>query len=245
MRLAVLDSGQKIVTSNLLLHYDAAQLRSYPGSGTTWTNLATASNNSTLTNGPTFNSSNGGSIVFDASDDYTVSASNPNIGNITTSTGYTICSWVYPTFPLPNQRQAMIGGVGTGNSGDWNYGLMMFFQSFGSPAVRGLAYAHPGGVSRIDQDIWTNNAWNFCCAKVKGTSCELYQNGSKVGSTLTINSFINTGTTYRYIVGLAYSFPPFEFKFAGRCAVTMLYNRDLTDTEILQNFNANRSRFGL
>jgi hypothetical protein len=53
MRSAILDSGQKIITNNLRLHLDAAQLRSYPGSGTTWTDLSGNANNGTLTNGPT------------------------------------------------------------------------------------------------------------------------------------------------------------------------------------------------
>ena len=59
----------KIVTDGLVFAVDAANKKSYPGSGTTWTDLA-GSNDGTLTNGPTFDSGNGGSIVFDGSDDY-------------------------------------------------------------------------------------------------------------------------------------------------------------------------------
>jgi hypothetical protein len=62
----------KIVTNGLVLCLDAADRTSYLGSGTTWFDLA-GSNNGTLTNGPTFNSTNGGSIVFDGVDDYAVS----------------------------------------------------------------------------------------------------------------------------------------------------------------------------
>ncbi|MEK9696312.1 MAG: hypothetical protein VW270_11135, partial [Candidatus Poseidoniales archaeon] len=58
----------KIVTDDLVLCYDAANNRSYPKTGTTWTDLA-GSNDGTLTNGPTFDTTNGGSIVFDGTND--------------------------------------------------------------------------------------------------------------------------------------------------------------------------------
>ena len=62
--------GPKIVTSGLVLCLDAANKRSYPGTGTTWTDLSGNSNNGTLTNGPTFSAGNQGSIVFDGTNDY-------------------------------------------------------------------------------------------------------------------------------------------------------------------------------
>jgi hypothetical protein len=61
----------KIVTNGLVLALDAADKNSYPGSGTTWRDMSGNNSNSTLTNSPTFNSANGGSIVFDGVDDYT------------------------------------------------------------------------------------------------------------------------------------------------------------------------------
>jgi len=60
----------KIATDGLVLCLDAANNRSYPGSGTAWTDLSRGGNNGALTNGPTFNSANGGSIVFDGTNDY-------------------------------------------------------------------------------------------------------------------------------------------------------------------------------
>ena len=59
-------SAGSIITSGLILNLDAGNVASYPGSGTTWTDLSGNGNNGTLINGPTFNSSNGGSILFDA-----------------------------------------------------------------------------------------------------------------------------------------------------------------------------------
>ena len=60
----------KIVTNGLVLSLDAADRNSYPGTGTTWRDMSGNGNNGTLTDGPTFNSNNGGSIVFDGTNDY-------------------------------------------------------------------------------------------------------------------------------------------------------------------------------
>ena len=65
----MLTHSPRIITDGLVLCLDAANRQSYPGSGTVWTDLA-GSNNGTLTNGPTFSSANGGSIVFDGVDDF-------------------------------------------------------------------------------------------------------------------------------------------------------------------------------
>ena len=66
-----------IITDGLVLYLDAANTKSYPGSGTTWRDLSKSQLNGTLTNGPTFNSANGGSIVFDGTNDYV-----DNIGDL-------------------------------------------------------------------------------------------------------------------------------------------------------------------
>ncbi len=62
--------GPDIVTNGLVLHLDAANSKSYLGSGTTWNDLSGNGNNATLTNGPSFSNSNRGSIVFDGTNDY-------------------------------------------------------------------------------------------------------------------------------------------------------------------------------
>ena len=66
--------GPEIVKSGLVLYLDAGNQNSYPGTGTTWTDISRNNNNGTLTNGPTFNSENGGSIVFDGTNDYVSTA---------------------------------------------------------------------------------------------------------------------------------------------------------------------------
>lgn len=63
-------NGPKIVSEGLVLYLDAANSKSYSGTGTTWTDLSGNSNNATLVNGPTYSSLNGGGIVLDATDDF-------------------------------------------------------------------------------------------------------------------------------------------------------------------------------
>ena len=64
------NNGPRIVTNGLVFSVDAADRNSYPGSGTTWTDVSLSGNNGTLTNGPTFSSTYGGGIVLDGINDY-------------------------------------------------------------------------------------------------------------------------------------------------------------------------------
>ena len=82
--MAIFKNSPPIVTDGLVLYLDAANTKSYPTTGTTWNDLLGAISGGTLINGPTFNSANGGSIVFDGVDDYfqafnNYSSSNPII----------------------------------------------------------------------------------------------------------------------------------------------------------------------
>ena len=86
--------GPRIVRNGLVLHLDAAQSTSYSGLANPWKDLSSNSRNGTFTNGPSYNSSNGGSIVFDGTNDY-VSIANSTGLQFTNSQAYTISSWVY------------------------------------------------------------------------------------------------------------------------------------------------------
>ena len=103
---------ESIVTSGLTLCLDAGFTPSYTTSGTTWYDLSYGVNNGTLTNGPTFNTSNGGSIVFDGVDDCVVVNSNANILSYST---YTKISWFYITSYLYN----IISGGNSGQHAFW------------------------------------------------------------------------------------------------------------------------------
>ena len=74
-------TGPTIIKDGLVLALDAADLGSYPGAGTVWSDLSGNTNNGTLTNGPTFDANNGGSVVFDGVDDYALLGSSVTLGN--------------------------------------------------------------------------------------------------------------------------------------------------------------------
>ena len=88
-----LSRGPKTITNGLVLYLDAANKKSYPGSGATWTDLSGNSNTGTLTNGPTFSAANMGSILFDGTNDYVDCGNNSSL-QITQGT---ISAWVKST----------------------------------------------------------------------------------------------------------------------------------------------------
>lgn len=94
-------NSPSIITNNITLYLDAGNKRSYPGSGTSWTDLSEFKNNGILNNGPTFNELNSGSIVFDGSNDYVstsydLSWNNTNSVSISMFVKPNTLSGVYP-----------------------------------------------------------------------------------------------------------------------------------------------------
>ena len=229
---------EEIVTSGLTLLLDAGFTPSYPKSGTSWTDLSFSGNNGTLINGPTFNSSNGGSIVFDGVDDYVGRNTALNVGS-----NFSVFAWVKPG--AINVRNGIVGnsypyssGAGWYFSTATNYGgtLNTFFISVGNDNAYRTA----------NNSSITLNAWNYIGGTVTngGQNIKLYVNGietSYLGGLLTSNTI--TYTTPQFYVGRRVDSLPEPF--IGSIATTQIYNRILSSQEILQNFNAQKSRFGL
>lgn len=226
----ILDSGQKIITDGLVLNLDAAQLRSYPTTGTTWTDLSGNGNNGTLVNGPTFNSGNGGSIVFDGVDDY-VSLPTTNLSSLglTGRTAKTMEIWMTCDSTANTFKFAFaIGTPGIGNA---------FF--IGSNAAT-LCYGGYG-------DDFTVS--NFYADKIgiplhlvltyDGTTGIGYYNGTQHASAA---KTWNMGSTYFRIGQQVNDYGEF---WTGKIFVARVYNRTLSAQEVLQNYNATKNRFGL
>jgi hypothetical protein len=222
--MAVQYANGKIVTNGLVLALDASDKNSYPGSGTTWTDLSGNNNNGTLTNGPTFSSANGGSIVFDGTNDYV------DTGKTATQLGiydanYTFDAWVYPTDFTGDRTMFGTDGQAT------RQGLHLVFRN-GTIYQGHYAADFGAGTGNL-------NAWNNICYTYTQSSgaALIYKNGILQG-TGTIASFI--GTTNILIGrwgGAQY--------FIGNGGIYKIYNRVLSASEILQNYNAQKSRFGL
>ena len=229
-----LSHSPRIVTDGLVFCVDAGDKMSYPGAGTTWTDLSKNRNNGTLTNGPTFNSANGGSIVFDGTNDYISITRNSSI----TPNYISVCGWIKINSKSSNQfLLALPRSVNGGAS------YMMYY----SLSLDGfVAYARTNSTGTIQTTSTFSpdtGRWYFLSMTSNGSNLILFIDGefeaslsfSSVleysGSTvLRIGSYDNQGTpTYTN----------------GNIPLTQIYNRALSAQEIKQNYKATKGRFGL
>jgi hypothetical protein len=212
-----------IVTNGLVLNLDAAKTDSYPGSGTTWRDLSGRGNNGTLTNGPTFSGiGKQASIVFDGVDDYAFF--NTDLRSLTS---ITINVWLKPIDPSLS-------------------GPLIYFSSRAS-ADNGLALwistntlrTRLNGTLLQSSSILSGNSWFNVTYTWDGTTVYIYLNGVQqiTGS--------NTSTTLSGQTDFSYGSQDGSFPYNGNISQTQIYNRSLSQTEVTQNFNALRGRYGI
>ena len=221
------NGGPNISENGLIFSLDAADRTSYPGSGTTWYDLV-GNNNGTLTNGPTFNSGNKGSIVFDGVDDY-VEVPNFNIANT-----ITVDVWVKKT--SGNSWQGWLGNWNTTGNGDsW-----LLTQDDSNRASFYIMHTNNVGDNIVDTSgIIVGNVWYNYTGIFTNSTLSLYKNGSLVNSKSTLQN-----TIYQNSLKIWYGrFSTFYLN--GQLSNGKVYNRALSATEIAQNFNNTKSRFGL
>ena len=222
-------TGAPVVDSNLKLWLDAAQTTSYPGSGTTWTDLSGSGFNGTLTSGPTFSSADGGSIVFDGTDDYVIT------GFIDIISGNNITVEVWVNCGSSQNQYA--------NILDFNHSNLGFVIQQDSTTLNTFYFAyHNGSGYEITPTITLpTNTWCQLVFVKSGTSTIGYLNSvntiSYTGSANIASTVLNLALG-RWLGGGGR-------EFNGKISNTKLYNRALTAAEITQNYNALQSRYGL
>jgi hypothetical protein len=231
-----------IVTDGLILNVDAGFTPSYPRSGTTWYDVSTNTNNGTLTNGPTFNSGNGGIISFDGINEY---CRVPN---------YSIDDFPDESFTL----RAIFKWDGGGGGGDGRnyliqndaaggniYSLSLEVNSRDYDPPRFATWNHTTGTSNhrnstkeVEQDVW----YDFVVTYERAGSHIIYVDGELISTwpapsqaLLPFSGGFNIGT-HRY---------KNNRWFDGSIGLTQIYNRALSDAEVLQNYNSQKGRFGL
>lgn len=221
-----------IVTSGLVLNLDAGFRPSYSTSGTTWNDTSPSGNNGTLTNGPTYSSTDGGSIVLDGTDDY-VDIGGPSSLNTIYATQEV---WVkFGRVPHTGNEQ-IIARTNT-SAGTFNIG-----KSLTTSKIFGNMRDSTNTFFQILSIDTINSGWNQLAITYNGTDFILYINGTQSISETVSNQTLNTGGTLvvnlgRNTTGAAIT--------QGNLAIARVYNRGLSSSEILQNFNATKSRFGL
>lgn len=229
-----LSHSPRIVTDGLVLCLDAANIKSYPGSGTTWTDLSSIRNNGTLTSGPTYSSDNGGSFVFDGVDDHIFSFPSRIIGN-----GSKTISFFFKTSITSRQSLCEVRNNSTSNG--WVFLI-------NRTTAGNLSYLPIGaGTVGIERAAGiTTNVWYNACATFDEatTTAILYLNGMQVGNAVT-NATIGTDLAgYNGSIAKPDA-PALSVYFQGSIAQASIYNRALSSAEIQQNFNALRGRFGI
>ena len=228
----------KTVTNGLVLSLDAADKNSYIGSGTTWRDLSGNNNTGSLTASPTFNSVNGGNIVFNGTSQYSYGIQNTAfpLG----SAALTIETWVNAKGTTGIGAIFAYGKEATGNRVE----LGIRTSNYVVVAISGCAY----GFTEADNI----NTWIHLVA-IPGTlnsQTIIYKNGIQKSVILQAGSDTtrNIVAASSYFVGNnpdATGGPATTSYLSGSVATVKLYNRVLSATEITQNYNAQKSRFGL
>jgi len=225
--------GPTIVRDGLVLYLDAANPKSYPGSGVDWKDLS-GRNNGTLMNGPTFNSDKKGSILLDGVNDH-IKFNNP----ISTLSGNTFDFWVKRIQSI-NQFNMIFGGTGS-----FPYMALRSNNRFHLSWRDSLDGSNPQR-SLYSTNSFSDNKWyNFTCTLITNieagtTKAILYINGLEESRTTTdVDSFYVSAITpiigdYNYYL---------NYPFYGGVSSARIYDRVLNEDEVLQNYNATKTRF--
>jgi hypothetical protein len=229
-----------IATNGLVLHLDAANTASYPGTGTTWTNLITGNpvTNFVLNNNVNYNAANGGVLRF--ADGGWASTTN-SFGRLA---NYTIEIWVKiagTSGPAPNANYTpcLFSDIYSGS-----INMILAYNGFNFPtsAHQFTSGYYNGGWNTFSTSSNTSdiNNWIHIVATYDGNNCIIYKNGAVIGNGA-IGNNPNTSNA-GYFIGHRWDMDDLVF---GDYSMVNLYNRALSQSEITSNFNAVKSRFGL
>ena len=213
-----LSHSPRIVTDGLILCLDAANKRSYPGAGTTWTDLTANKNNGTLTNmdSSNFSSDGAGSLVFDGTDDYVDLGS--QVANLST---FTLSYWINPNL-FASTSLMPIGW-------DDNYFDRVIFYTTRRDDLS--FWFGPNIADRVDISYNTvnDNTWyNFVITR-GSTYVKMYQDNILLGQSTTTGDNVNVQWIGK--------------ETPANIALLHVYNRALTPDEIRQNYLATKGRF--
>ena len=229
--------GPRIIFDSVLLSLDAANTRSYPGSGNTWSDLTDNARNLTLLNTPTYSSSSPGYITFaSASSQYGTFGSPSNISN------FTVEAWVYfNSLPAVNAVPTIVTQTYPGLNSRINFSLG-FNGVNGTGAYDGkLNGGFYDGTWRLTGGFTpVINTWYYTAVTYDGTTVTQYSNGA---SQSTLN-YIGTPTGSGSSSIIMKRWDTAEF-INGRLSQVRLYSRSLSAAEILDNYNSSKSRYGL
>lgn len=225
-------TGPKIITEDLIIYLDVGNTKSYPTSGSSLFDLSKNNNNAEIISGVTYDISNNGILVFNGLNgriDFDI------LNTLNNSTDFTLDMWVNSS--SVSTEQFLISNVNTTISKGWNvelYNSRFIFQVW------------PSGIYKQTNTTYNSNTWYNLNITYNIGVVNIYVNGSSIPTTNVGGSdFTFTNSDYNTF----FSFFPYTLSsglpFSGKLSTTKIYSRALSATEILQNYNATKSRFGL
>ena len=223
--------------SFLILNQDAGNPLSYPGSGTTWFDLTSNNNDAVLNNGASYSSSDGGIISLDGIDDY-VEWNRSTDYDFNSSTSFTISGW----FKI-DSHVAITKYLGKWGSNAIGTGSYMLWAGGSSGGKLRFSVAKNNATAASTPTLtYTLGVWNyFCGVYTAGTKLACYLNGS-TKTEINYTDVFNNPTNVNFRISKAdYG----TSGFAGDTNIISVYNRALSDNEVLENYNATKGRFGL
>jgi len=226
----------KIVTDGLVLCLDAANAKSYVSGSTSWNDISRGENNGTLTNGPTFNGANNGNISFNGVNQWVDFQNNSNLHFLNLSP-YTLSIWANITSATSGIFHGLINREYGAPRNGYN---LWFYQD---PTVVAIASERWAGAGQQVTFVLLPysqcfNVWNQFTVTFDGTTLRFYLNGLFAHSAPASGNITNTSG----VLQIARR----QTDFAN-CKISnvSIYNKTLTPTEILQNYNTTKTRFGL
>jgi hypothetical protein len=228
----------RIITDGLVLALDAANTKSYPGSGTTWSDLI-GSNNGTLVNGPTYSSADGGSIVFDGSNDYG-SLSSLNLSTLMNgSNNFSLSLW-FNTDSFPATTSFLVSPVLF-----WAGNRAIYFV-FGDSAPADQFSVRVNQNSTWQSPVQNNSTlstgtwYNMLVTYNSSSGYILYQNGTSVDTSSTTGSISSFNDLNPQIGSLTIQGTRY---YDGKISQILIYNKALTASEVQQNYNSLKGRY--
>jgi hypothetical protein len=233
--------GPEPVTSGLVLHLDAANQRSYPGSGTAWNNLSDNGNNCTLTNGPTYSSSNKGNIAFNGTNQY---ATIPDVTGVTDfdfTDNYTVDFWVYLNSTQNDTSNSDNDVIEKWSGGTAYPYTFRYIRATNAMQVQVYSIANTVSLSII---ITANTWWHICGVfNFSSALLTVYGNGGQLKATNSLSS-ITGSISNNSALNLMRRGSGGNYA-TGSLSALKIYNRALTALEVSQNFEAIRGRYNI
>lgn len=221
--------GPATVLSGLILYLDAANPKSYTGSGTQWSDLSGLANQASMVNTPTYSASGPSRFAFNGSNQYATVANYATSFAFTTSTPFSILTWIRLSSINSNYKAV----VNSSNStGAWNYGLYVSNTNKIYTGYNNNGYEAGPALSAA--------VWYHATLTYASSTHSLYLNSSFQGST---SLGIDSSASQTLAIGRKGATS--ADYFLGDIAEVQIYNRALSAQEIIQNYNATRGRYGL